>query len=88
MSMSFWTIFLIIISWVFVGFLSFIGACIIDMRGMKYDENYFNDDVIVVFLICLFFGYISPLMMFLSMLPWEKIASKLYKWMYKIANGK
>ena len=86
--MSFWIFLAIMFSWAFVGFITFIVTCIIDMRDSEYDENYLDKDMAGALVMCMLCGCVAPFIIFIAMLPWKNMSIKFTKWMYKIANHK
>ena len=78
---------LILLSWILVGVLSFVIACVLDIRSKEYNETYL-DDMDELFLVYLFFGYISPLIAILASIDWNKLKIKSTKLIYDIANYK
>ena len=75
-------LFLFIISWVLVGFLSVILIYIDDIRGKEFDPNYFKDSE-GFYLGLILFGYISMIIFVFYYICDKKLFIKL---IYKIAN--
>ena len=71
------------ISWFIVGLISAMILWISDMRGKKFNENYFDSTAILISIILIMFGYISPFMIFWLFTFEKKYFTKL---IYKIAN--
>lgn len=72
------------ITWVLVGVLSFVAACIIEYRGKEYDDcDFYDCDLLLLYIV---FGYISPVALVLAYTDWKKIRGKLSRFIYKLAN--
>lgn len=82
---------LFIISWLLCGILSAFIVVVYDLRGEKYNANYF-DDIFFIFLIMCLGGYVSVIVItpILIMIRCEKhktsVKNDIYKFIYKIAN--
>ena len=75
-----------LITWFLSGILSFIFACVVDMRNKEYDKNYFNDaESVIIALFILFAGYVSIVVVFINYLFFVKNWS-FTRLMYNIAN--
>ena len=75
-------ILLFLLSWFGVGLLAVLIMCVYDMRGKKYNPNYFNGHMRTLILLILS-GYISAVIVLFLYLEESKTLTKL---MYKIAN--
>lgn len=73
------------ITWVAVGMLSFLAMCIIEMRGKKYDKNYF-DDAFYVFVCTAAIGYLAPVVIVIAITDWHKMQEKFTMFIYNLAN--
>ena len=50
-----------IITWFVVGLISLIGIWMIELKGKEFNKSYFDYEHIVVSILILLLGYISPL---------------------------
>ena len=71
------------ISWFIVGLISAMILWISDMRGKEFNENYFDSTAILISIVLIVLGYVSPFMIFWLFTSEKKYFTKL---IYKIAN--
>lgn len=71
-----------IISWLIVGLISTIAIWISDMRGQKYNKNYFDTQTICYSIVICMLGYISLLLV--CLIYGKETFTRL---IYKIANS-
>ena len=74
---------MLIISWFVVGLICMICVWINDMRGKKYNEDYFNKSCIGTSICIFLLGYISPFIIYITFTQTEKYFTKF---IYKVAN--
>jgi len=74
---------LFIILWFAVGFISMVSLWIIFMRGVEFDENFFDKECVHMSFASLLLGLISPIVIFLAFAYEEK---SFTRFIYKVAN--
>lgn len=72
-----------LILWFIVGLISTIIVWIYNMRGSDYDESYFDEPTILMSLVMIFLGYLSPIILIAIILHSNKFITKF---IWKIAN--
>ena len=74
---------ILIISWFIVGFIGMISVHLSDMRGEKFNENYFDKECVFISFVAVLLGYLVPV---IFSAIWCKEHKPFTKLLYKIAN--
>jgi hypothetical protein len=72
-------VYILLFSWFLVGLLSFLHFLVNDIRGEEYDPDYFDSDLLMMFLVSVVFGYLTTLLILYDRQVIQRI-------LYKLAN--
>lgn len=72
-----------VVLWFIVGLFSAMSVWIYDMRGRPYDGSYFDENCVLISIVMIFFGYLSPIIIIAAIMHSNEFITKL---IYKIAN--
>lgn len=74
---------MVYVSWFIVGLISAMSIWIYDMRGKPYDGSYFDENCVLISIVMIVFGYLSPIILIAVIMHSNKFITKL---IWKIAN--
>lgn len=72
-------VYILLFSWFLVGLLSFLHFLVHDLRGEEYDPDYFDSDLLMMFLVSVLLGYLTTLLILYDRQVIQRI-------LYKLAN--
>ena len=70
--------------WILIGFVSFIYMVVDDIRGEEYNPDYFDGDLLKIFLIALLLGGIMPFAILYEL----EVFQKAVYWLANIGHKK